>query len=323
MYQLFIAIAICWTLVPWEGTGKLLIWPLDEQMPQIEKVDCYAKDSFIKLLDDLSPIRIPLKRVGNLLFIEAQIDTLVGNFILDLGAPYLVLNSTYFREYTIDRNYYSGTLLSGTDYVRRTKISSLTIQDIVYQGVQADITDLGEIENRRGIKILGLLGVSLFKDYVIDLDVIQQQLVLHKSVDTVEKGAKLLLKTPIRVYNNIVSLKVKSRNVHLNLSLDTGAEVNIIDNNLPRKVYAGMKILKTSVVRDARGGSTEMLLVLLDDLVIGTTKLQRMQSLIVNLDAMSRAYGKKVNGMLGYPFFALGRVIIDFNNKQLSIYQKN
>ncbi|MBK7441147.1 MAG: hypothetical protein IPI65_06360 [Bacteroidetes bacterium] len=39
---------------------------------------------------------IPLKRVQNLFLIEARVDSLVGNFILDTGAPHLVLNKTYF-----------------------------------------------------------------------------------------------------------------------------------------------------------------------------------------------------------------------------------
>ena len=33
-------------------------------------------------------IYIPLTRVGNLMIIEAEIDNMIGNFILDLGAPF-------------------------------------------------------------------------------------------------------------------------------------------------------------------------------------------------------------------------------------------
>ncbi len=44
---------------------------------------------------------IPLKRAQNFFLIEARIDTLVGNFILDTGAPQLVLNKTYFHKWKL------------------------------------------------------------------------------------------------------------------------------------------------------------------------------------------------------------------------------
>src|SRR5215210_6965712 len=42
---------------------------------------------------------IPFSRAGNLIVVQARADTIDGNFILDTGAPHLILNLTYFREY--------------------------------------------------------------------------------------------------------------------------------------------------------------------------------------------------------------------------------
>jgi len=47
---------------------------------------------------EFTTIVIPIKRAQNLIVVEAKIDTMQGNFILDTGAPYLVLNQTYFRN---------------------------------------------------------------------------------------------------------------------------------------------------------------------------------------------------------------------------------
>src|SRR5690242_9151111 len=44
---------------------------------------------------------IPFNRIGNLIVVKAKVDTVEGNFILDTGAPGLVLNLTYFRDYPI------------------------------------------------------------------------------------------------------------------------------------------------------------------------------------------------------------------------------
>src|ERR1043166_9117166 len=48
--------------------------------------------------DSISAI-IPFSRAGNLILVKAKADTIEGNFILDTGSPYLVLNLPYFRDY--------------------------------------------------------------------------------------------------------------------------------------------------------------------------------------------------------------------------------
>src|SRR5690242_16787835 len=57
--------------------------------------------SFYTLASDSASCIIPFNRVGNLMVVKAKADTTEGNFILDTGAPGLVLNITYFRNYPI------------------------------------------------------------------------------------------------------------------------------------------------------------------------------------------------------------------------------
>jgi len=311
-------------------TFLLLISPFFSAATEKQNIlPCLAKplktlpvsDSCSIAAKEKTTIKIPLKRVGNLFFIEAEVDNIIGNFVLDLGAPYLVLNSTYFRDYEVDENYYAGTLVSGTDYVRRTQVEELNISGLIQKNLSADVTDLGEIENSKGLKILGLLGVAIFKDYVFDLDVLKQQLFLHPRLDTEKIKEELFLEAPIRMRNNLLTLKSKLNNIKLELSLDTAAETNILDSKLPSRVFEGMKILKTAQIRDGNGATTETVLSLMKGITIEKIALKKMPTLILNLETMSRAYDKKIDGMLGFPFFASGRIIIDFRKKRLFIYE--
>lgn len=54
--------------------------------------------NFLRGNDSLS-YTLPFTKVGNLMIVKARVDSVEGNFILDTGAPYLVLNLTYFRHY--------------------------------------------------------------------------------------------------------------------------------------------------------------------------------------------------------------------------------
>lgn len=283
----------------------------------IEPIKLISPDLFEEEKDT---IRIPLIRAGNLFFIEAKIDTMEGNFLVDLGAPYLVLNATYFREYEKDYSYTANTLATESDFVKRAKIRNLSFYGIEYKNMEADVTDLGAIENRRGLKILGLLGVSIFREFVFDIDVKNQQLLLYKGSTKNKTNMDVLLEAPIKIENNVILIKARSNNVLLDLSIDSGAERNILDNTLNSSVYEGMTIMGSSVITDGNGGRSEALLTKLTQLSISDMPLENMYTLIINLEIISRAYGRPIDGMLGYPFFASGRVVIDFRRKQLVIY---
>ena len=321
MIKEFCLLLLCWVLVLNHSyASNNTIINLDKLCISLASD---KSNEFINLADQQSDtVRIPLIRAGNLFFIEAEIDGEFGNFLVDLGAPYLVLNSTYFRSSEIDPSYTSITISSETVSVQRTQVKKLSIFGIQYKNVSADLTDLGTIENKRGIKILGLLGVSLFKDYVFDLDVKKQQLLLYKSSKSSIEQSDQMFTIPLRIQNNVLLVKAMAKGVSLNLSIDSGAERNILANTLPSEVYDGMNVLGNSSITDGNGGRSEALLSELKDLTVGDVSLNKMKTLIINLDLISRAYGRKIDGMLGYPFFASGRVVIDFKKKKLVLYQR-
>lgn len=265
--------------------------------------------------------KFPLKRVGNLFLVEAEIDSLRGNFIIDLGAPYLVLNSTYFRDYDIDSNFYSGTLLNNDDYVRRTKVNSLKIGDLSFQKIGADVTDLGAIENKRGIKILGLLGLELFKDFVLELELINQQMTIHKTLPDKRENEMLFATIPFKVRNNVILVKGNINGHDVLFSLDSAAEQNVLHNQLPNEVYSNIKILNNTTVRDANGKTTEVLTAIVNGTTIAKKELKGMSTLILNLNTLSSAYGQNIDGMLGYPFFVMGKLIFNFSDKELVIWR--
>ena len=125
-------------------------------------------------------VTIPLKRAGRLLMIEAEVDSIKGNFIFDTGAPYLVLNKTYFRDY---KNRKKGTAsgIAGSEAVQSVLLDHLQFRGITYHNLDADLANLGAIENVRGIKILGLLGFNLFKEFEMEIDVRNGVLKLYKT----------------------------------------------------------------------------------------------------------------------------------------------
>ncbi len=95
-----------------------------------------------QVVGDWERLVLPLKRSGNLLLLEGRIDSIQGNFIIDTGAPHLVLNSTYFRNYALGKQTSVTSVSGAVDAAQRGFISQLNFGELQYNAVDADITGL-------------------------------------------------------------------------------------------------------------------------------------------------------------------------------------
>src|SRR6185436_6351068 len=75
---------------------------------------------------------IPFRRAGNLILIQAKADTTNGSFILDTGAPNLVLNITYFRNYPSLAAGSGGGITGSIPVVAHTMVSDFSFGPIKY-----------------------------------------------------------------------------------------------------------------------------------------------------------------------------------------------
>lgn len=279
---------------------------------------------------DFKTLVLPIKRAHNLILIEGTIDSIQGNFILDFGSPYLVLNATYFRDYRTDYSRIAASASGIAGYARRTDVEQLDLGGLVYEDLDADVTELGNIENSRGVQILGLLGVNLFTDFEVELDLKQSILKLHRldkqglPLKSISISAETpSIQMPIQVYNNIILLEGAIAGKKLRFTLDTGAEVNLLDKRVNRKVLAKLKIIRTTFLSGSSGGRVEVLDGEMTEMEVGGVMLRNMRTLVTDLSALEEGYGVPIDGMLGYGFLSQGVVWINFHRKELRILLYN
>lgn len=273
---------------------------------------------------DFNSLVIPVKRVGNLIIVEATVDGLKGNFILDTGAPYLVLNATYFRDYqeVFDQ---VATDVNGNQLPQKVaRVEKLKLSELYYEYLDADVSDLSAIENKRGIKILGLLGVNLFMRMEMELDLQNQQLTFRKvdrqgrcledREDALPKGFNLAFE----LRNNAIIAPGKINEEPLRFCFDTGAEALLLDNKLPAAVYEKLRVSRRTTLLGAGGKETEVLLAYLQEAELGV-KFGGCSAVIADLDLIGAAYGSRVDAFVGYDILRQGKVSINFIKKELTI----
>jgi len=291
---------------------------------QSNSFDENTKMSFFKLYNDFDSINIPLKRAGRLIMVEANIDGIIGNLIFDTGATGLVLNKTYFRDHVVNDNLSSKGITGSLDMVEGITVNLLTISDLSFKKVTANLTNLGHIENRRGVKVLGLFGFNLFRGFEIIIDIHNGSLFLHK-ID--KKGNRVNSKTGfvadhtqnIEIKHNIVFLKGVIGGKTLRFCFDTGAETNAISTDAPKAVLKTIIINRKSNLNGAGSQTNQVLFGTMNDFVFGSTQLHNMETILTNLEYLNDAYEGHIDGVLGYNFLIKGIICINFEKNQMGI----
>jgi predicted aspartyl protease len=275
-------------------------------------------------LGDFQSLTIPLKRAGRLFLIEARIDDQVGNLIFDTGASGLVLNKTYFRKYASFEKPAGGGVTGAFDKIYQILVKRIDISGLYYENISADLTDLGHIENRRGIKILGLLGLNMIDNLEVIFDANNNELQLNR-ID--EKGNRISADISelkfdyfqkIETQHKIMLVKGKIGDKMLNFCLDTGAESNIINSNVPKKVMITIEIKRRLGLGGAGSAAKEVLYGTMNEFEFGNHQFGTMETIVTSLDAISEAYGCTIDGMLGFDFWQKGIFCMNFGKNEIS-----
>ncbi len=278
---------------------------------------------------DFESIVIPLKRAGKLILIDAVIDSIQGNLILDSGSMGLVLNSMYFRTSRRVSGQVSGGITGSVGAITKSSIKKMRLSDVFYENFEADMTDLGHLESARKVKILGFFGLSFLRDFEIVMDLKNNVLELHRR----DKSGKRLNPAPrpvcdlslsMRNTSSVLFIEAKINRKSLVFCLDTGAESNVLSNQLPDKVLNTVTINRRSTLRGVGQQKVDVFHGVMNDFSVEGHQINGMPALVTSLSAMAHSYGMPIDGMLGCDFFEKGVFYFDLKNDELGIcFHKN
>jgi hypothetical protein len=292
-------------------------------------IQLHAFFSDPNLTADTASCILPFTRAGKLILIKGKADTTEGNFILDTGSPNLVLNTTYFRDYPLtEGNYGEQTNINGHgDRTLRTTVKSFRLGTFTYHHAEADLVSLGHIENSKGTKILGLLGVSLFKQCEIIIDYEKNLIYLHhisrKEKNTYQhpmlSDPKTYYSYPIDIKENRILVKTDMANRSLQFVIDYAAETNIIDSRLPGKILDSVDISGRIILTGAGSKKVEALSGMLNSFRLPGLEIGTLPVIITNLENTCFGQENCINGVLGYDFLSRYKVGFNFIKRKMYI----
>ena len=273
---------------------------------------------------------IPFTRAGNLIMVKARVDTTEGNFIIDTGAPHLVLNITYFRDYpaTLVQDAEQTSITGASPGLLRTRVRDFAFGTLTLSQLDADLAALGHIENSKGVKILGLLGLDLFRQCELIIDYEQNLIYLYRiprkendyrHVMLDDTSRYDILSFDLKDSRMMVSTVVKGKK--LKFVVDCAAETNVLDSRLPNKILESVTITRRVVLTGSNNRKVDALYGSLQELAAGNISFSNLPVLVTNLENTCFSYAGCVDGVLGFDFLSRQKVGFNFVKRKMYIWR--
>jgi hypothetical protein len=270
--------------------------------------------------------RIPFKLVDRLIVIEGSIKNKKGDFIIDTGSETMILNKVHFKihPYLREKKTETSGILSMVDNPLEKTIKSLSIKDLTLENRNSDIIDLSHIEKSKKMKLLGIIGFNILKDYEVFIDLYLNQITLtkiDKSGNTLGKDVYLekivdSLDFKLKKHTIVIDGFIGKENVRF--GLDSGAEFNQINRKINKKALKHFYPKQRVKLSGASGKKIEVLYGNLFRVNLSKTiYFGPMKTILTSLHNMNKAFGTNLDGVLGYDFFAQKRVIINYQKQKL------
>ena len=297
------------------------VWATPEPPPMV----CSIQE--LSLLEGFrtSPttVRFPFRLVGRLIIVKAAVNGQKGYFVVDTGAEKLVLNAKHYQGVSYKANLVAVSATGEVGEVRKTKLDSLNWDNLIFEDFLADVVDLSHIEKNKNIQILGLLGYEVLKDYEVLLDYQKKQMVLSQTDSDGERFDKeayfeeAVDSLGFDLHNGIILLEGKLGKEKMTFALDSGAELNLLDRNVKKKVLKKFKIIKRVKLFGVEDQQIEVLAGEMKGIELEHIQCKTMRTLLTNLSDLNRVYGFHVKGLIGYEFLGNRRTIINYKKQKL------
>ena len=108
--------------------------------------------------------------------------------------------------------------------------------------------------------------------------------------------------------------------VKVKFILDSGAELNLIDRHINRKVLDKFTIIKRVNLIGVGQREVEVLAGVLHDVKCGNQYQEKMNTLLTSLDAINDGFEVQADGVMGYEFLKSRRTLINYKLKKIYFF---
>ena len=260
------------------------------------------------------------RQVGGLVFLKGDLEGSEENFILDTGAPTLILNNPHERTWCSDGQEMMG--IGGCTFAREHLVDEFSMGTYKAKPLDAISMDISHLEKVLNQSVKGLLGYEAINEYEIMLNY-QQQLVefIPQGGTTSQQYIEVVDFVPINLRGHFPVVKVKIGDRYFHFGLDSGAESNII--NLRHRFRLRKQCTKSKKKKYLQGIDNHKSTVTaakIHQFEVEGHLFENMDVVFVDISHLNEGYGIKLDGILGYPFLKSHIFSINYIEQYLAFW---
>lgn len=270
---------------------------------------------------------VPFKMKGNSVLVQATINGRTGDFIIDTGAPNLMLNEAHFEGVAM-----SGHQLDILDvHGQRRPTTYFAVEDFligrlkVPEGRYALVADLREIEKMKGGVLFGIIGYTALKHFELHFDFEVQELTFFQLGKKGEPVHTPWHEPPAEVFDlkfsaHIPYLISLAGGKKVRLAIDSGSEVNVLHQPFFKKSEMTIRNTRPVKIHGLAGEEAKAWRGQLIGLDIGEYTDVPMDITLVNMEPVNKQLPVGIHGILGIAYLKEVRFSINYKKKELCIW---
>ena len=269
---------------------------------------------------------VPFHYIAKLIMIEVTVNGKQGLLILDTGSPNLVLNAAHFYR---KRRGKVINGLNGNISQTQSAVISFSLGQISIENKLVNLVDLRHLEQNRNIKILGISGKNILKEYEIMIQYATKELTFFK-LD--KKGSRLSRNPyysepthiiPFRMKGHLPCIEVSVGKKSFNIALDTGAGINLLDSKYMEQLTASCSDIRQVKVKGLSKKVVKANTALLNSIQLRDISYPPMRTLFKSMNRLNNNLrGKKIDGLFGSEFLRHYRISFNYRKKELLIWEE-
>ena len=265
--------------------------------------------------DNLQLVPFHLER--GMIQVEAALDGTIGYYILDTGAPYLVLNQ---KPTTADSPFNGQSCVSDVE-VGWTEVDAFEWAGRTFQAMEAVVVDLMHLNDYSSRPIKGLIGYELLKDRALVLDYTKERLALIDSEQIqLESFQTPLAQLSLELEGHLPIIEVQINGRTFRFGIDTGAAANLIDTStLQQLMGANIEQLPTEELQGLDQSVQRVQVIRIEEFWIDQQAVSD-RFLVTDLSHVKQEGGLQLDGLLGTTFLQQFISCINYPEKRLSLW---
>lgn len=262
----------------------------------------------------------PFRQVGGLVILKGSVFGEEGSFILDTGAPTLVLND--HKRNIFASNRYSIVGIGGQAYAKEELIEDLSIGNYKSKPMDAILTDMTHLEKVLNQKIKGLLGFETIRDFELLINYRQRlvELIAPNNKST-QEFIEVVGTVPIDMRGHFPVIKVKIGDRDYHFGIDSGAESNIINSRFRYKLRKqNKKGTNKKMLQGIDSHKSTVYTRKLKKMEIAGMQFRNMEFIFTDISHLNEGGTIKIDGILGYPFLKRKIFSINYSQEYLALW---